>query len=69
MDPISIAAIILTQIAKYGPTLIKTIDDAAPYAEKLVDLITGGNATQADLDAFLETIKANSAQIQAPIDQ
>lgn len=51
------------------PLIISTVEDAKPFAEEIVKLLSGGSTkiTQADLDALEARVDALSAQLQVPL--
>lgn len=49
------------------PTVIKTIEDAKPFAEALYKTIKGNGVTQDDLDALEDRITILSQQLQLPL--
>jgi hypothetical protein len=71
MDVAAIITAVSTVIdtaVKLGPTVIQTVEDAAPFAEAIVNSISGKKVvTQADLDAMTAQITALSAELQAPL--
>lgn len=73
MDPIAIATIIDT-IAKVineavvlGPTVIKAVDDAKPFAQLIYGLFTGTNVTQAQVDDLLSKLDVLSDQLDVDL--
>lgn len=73
MDPVAIATIIDT-IAKVineavvlGPTVIKAVDDAKPFAQLIYGLFTGTNVTQAQVDDLLSKLDALSDQLNVDL--
>lgn len=73
MDPVAIATIIDT-IAKVineavvlGPTVIKAVDDAKPFAQLIYGLFTGTNVTQAQVDDLLSKLDALSDQLDVDL--
>lgn len=73
MDPVEIATIIDT-IAKVineavvlGPTVIKAVDDAKPFAQLIYGLFTGTNVTQAQVDDLLSKLDALSDQLDVDL--
>ena len=70
MEPITIVAAVaagIKAIIDLAPGVISTIDDAKPYAEKLIALIKGENITQDELDAFLVDLTAKHVKFQEPL--
>jgi hypothetical protein len=45
------------EIAKLGPAIIPTPDDARPFAEQLVCILMSGDTSQAQLDIMLSNIE------------
>lgn len=73
MDPVAIATIIDT-IAKVineavvlGPTVIKAVDDAKPFAQLIYGLFTGTNVTQAQVDDLLSKLDVLSDQLNVDL--
>jgi hypothetical protein len=70
MDPatiesaIAVATSIVQAIIQIAPAVQQGIASSQPYIEALTGLITGTNATQAELDILLATVNAASAQFQ-----
>lgn len=64
MDPTLLATVagIIKTIVDLTPTIIKTVEDAEPFAEKLIAAISGKEPSEADL-ATLE------AEVDALIDK
>ena len=72
MDPATIIATVATVIktaVDVGPSIIKGVEDATPFAQAIYDTLTGGTITQAQLDSLTAQIKVLSDQLQAPMDQ
>jgi len=73
MDPLTIlttVAGVISQLVQIGPTVIKGIEDAKPFAQEIITMLTGGNTdqiSQADLDKLTASIAALSAQLQTPL--
>lgn len=57
----------LVQIAKIGPTLIKTVEDAEPFAQALIDAFHGRTLTDAGIAALEADLAALSQQLQKPL--
>jgi hypothetical protein len=64
---ISIIAAVISSAVKLGPTVIKTEEDAAPFAKAIYGLFTDTNVAQAQLDELVVKIKSLSAQLQNPL--
>lgn len=62
----AIAAILKTAV-DLGPTVIKGIEDARPFAEAIASLIKGTDVTQDQLDELEAKVTALSDQLQAPL--
>lgn len=70
MDPASIITTIATVISEavtLGPTVIKAVEDAQPFAQLIYGLFTGTNVTQAQADDLLVKLQALSAQLNAEL--
>jgi hypothetical protein len=71
MDALTIintVAAVIQQAVAIGPSVIKGVEDAVPFAEAIVANITGKKTvTQADLDALTAQIATLSAQLQAAL--
>lgn len=70
MDPTTIITTIATVINEavtLGPTVVKAVEDARPFAQLIYGLFTGSNVTQAQVDDLLAQLDALSAQLQAPL--
>lgn len=68
MDAAAIAAIVAAVIktaVDLGPTIIKGVEEAKPFAEQIVALIGGQNVTQDQLDELLANVQALSKELQA----
>lgn len=68
MDPVVIAGTVAAVIkicVDLGPTVIKGVEDARPFAEQILKLIHGDHVTQEQLDALRAGADALSSQIQA----
>lgn len=68
MDPtviVPIIAAVIKTVVDLGPSVIKAVEDAEPFAKQIVDLFSGGNVTQDQLDALLVSVQAQSAALQA----
>lgn len=63
-----VAKIISTAIA-VGPTVIKTVEDAKPFAKLIYDqIINKKEVTQDELDELERQLKILSDQLQLPLD-
>lgn len=64
---IAIVAAVIKEAVDLGPTIIKLANDAKPFAEKIVETLTGGReVSQEELDKLLTDVRALSSQLQAP---
>jgi len=61
------ATAIVEAIVKIAPAIEQGIASAAPFVSAITGLITGANATQAQIDALLSTANLSSAQFQQPL--
>lgn len=65
---IQTVADVILKLIQAGPTIIKTIEDAKPFAEEFARLFTGGDEpTQDDLDRIKARIDDLYAQAQVPL--
>jgi hypothetical protein len=64
---ITLAEQIVTGIIKVAPLIEQGVASSAPYVQAIGKMLTGTNATQADVDALLATLQADSADFQTPI--
>lgn len=64
---INIIALVISEAVKLGPVVIKTTEDAAPFAKAIYGLFTGTNVTQAQLDELVAKIKNLSNELQKPL--
>lgn len=64
---VSAATAIVEAIIKVAPAIEQGVASSAPYVEAITGLITGSNATQAQLDALLATANIASQQFQQPL--
>lgn len=60
-------ALVIKEAAILGPIIIKSVEDATPFAKAIYDMIAGHTVTQAELDELVEKIQVLSAQLQKPI--
>lgn len=73
MDPATITAIaeavtaIVNGIIKAAPAIEQGVASATPYVEALIGMVSGTNVTQAQLDAAVAQIVAQSQQFQEPL--
>lgn len=71
MDPLTIIGVVASVIktaVDLGPTVIKGIEDAKPFADAIVRTLTGGEVTPEQLAELEAQIAALSAQLQAPME-
>jgi hypothetical protein len=64
MDP----TVLIASSPRLSPRLpgsIKTTDDAKPFAEQLVRILTGGDVRQAQLDVLLSNIQQLGKNLQS----
>ncbi len=64
---ISTAQAIVEALIKASPAIIETATKAKPYVEAIAGLISGGNATQEQLDQVVADVTALSAEFQKPL--
>jgi hypothetical protein len=73
MDPVTIAnavavaTSIVEAIVKLAPAIEQGIASSTPFVQAISGLITGTNATQAQIDALLAAANAASAQFESPL--
>ncbi len=73
MDPATIeaaaaaATAIVDAIVKVAPAIEQGIASSAPFVNAITGLITGSNATQAQIDALLASANLASQQFQQPL--
>lgn len=67
-DIIATVASAIKAVVDLTPVVIKTVEDAKPFAEVIWSNLKGrGAVTPADLDRITRQIAALSAQLQAPL--
>ena len=64
---LAIASQIVNGLIKLAPAIQKGVVSSAPYVQAIGGLITGGNATQEQIDALLVQLEADSADFQTPL--
>ena len=64
---VSAATAIVEAIIKVAPAIEQGIASSEPYVAAITGLITGTNATQAQLDSLLATANIASSQFQQPL--
>lgn len=62
----AIAAVINTAV-QLGPRVVKTVEDARPFAQAIHKLFEGDHVSQQQLEDLHAQIKALSAKLQAPL--
>lgn len=70
MDPFTIITLIASAVnaaVKVGPTVIKTVEDATPFAEAIYDMFTGTAVSKEQADAFEAKITELSNRLQKPL--
>ena len=58
---------IVTAIVKIAPAIQKGAVSVEPYVMAIAGMITGGNATQEQVDALLAQLETDSADFQTPL--
>lgn len=64
---LTLAEQIVSSIIKVAPLVEQGVVNSAPYIEAIGKMLTGTNATQADVDALLVKLQADSADFQTPL--
>lgn len=64
---ITVVAGVLKTAVDLGPTVIKGVEDAKPFAEAIVGMLKGTNVTDDQLAELEAKITALSSQLQAPL--
>lgn len=70
MDPTTIIATIasvINEAVTLGPTVVKAVEDAEPFAQLIYGLFEGTNVTQAQIDTLVANLAVLSAQLQVPL--
>lgn len=69
MDPATIATIatVIKTAVDLGPTIIKGIQDAEPFAKAIIDTLQGKTPSQDDLAQLEAHIQNLSDQLQQPL--
>ena len=62
----AIAGVIKTAV-ELGPTVIKGVQDARPFAEAIYNILKGTDITQDQLNQLEEQISRLSAELQRPL--
>lgn len=58
---------IVQEIVTVAPIIQKDVTASEPYVQAIVGLVSGSNATQAQLDQIVAQVQAASAQLQQPL--
>ena len=66
-EVINAIAAVVNAAVKLGPGVIKTVEDAAPFAKAIYGLFDRTNVTQAQLDDLASRIKVLSNELQQPL--
>lgn len=64
---IELVAKVIQQAVILGPTIIKGVEDAKPFAEVIYHALKGDNVTQNQLDQLEVQLADLSAQLQQPL--
>lgn len=64
---ISVATSIVDAIVKLAPAIEQGIASSTPFIQAISGLITGTNATQAQVDALLAAANVASTQFELPL--
>lgn len=64
---IALAEKIVDGLIAIAPAVQKGVVSTEPYIAALAGMITGTNATQAQIDALLAQLKTDSADFQTPL--
>lgn len=64
---ITVVAAVIKEAVDLGPTLIKSVKDAEPFAEVIINSLLGKEVTLEDLNQIEKQIKALSAELQKPL--
>lgn len=70
IDPVAALALaeqIVTALIKIAPAVEQGVVDTAPYISALGGMLTGTNATPAQIDALLAQLDKDSADFQTPM--
>ena len=73
MDAASVATIleVLARVVKVavdlGPTVIKGVEDAKPFAQEIYELFKGTKVTDVQLDALEARVDALADELQQPL--
>jgi hypothetical protein len=73
MDPVTIEAgitlaeQIISALIKAAPAIEAGVVNTEPYIKALGQMLVGGNATQAQVDAMRAQLDADSADFQTPL--
>ena len=58
---------VIKEAVDIGPTVIKLVSDAEPFAQQIFNMFNGTQITQAQLDALVADAKSLSDQLMAPL--
>lgn len=58
---------IVSALIKIAPAVEQGVVDTQPYISALAGMLTGGNATQDQIDALLAQLEADSADFETPL--
>lgn len=58
---------VISAIIKIAPAVEQGVVSTQPYVSALAGMLTGGNATQEQVDALLAQLEADSADFQTPL--
>jgi hypothetical protein len=64
---LTLAEQVVSAIIKIAPAVEKGVVDTQPYISALAGMLTGGNATQEQVDALLAQLETDSADFQTPL--
>lgn len=64
---LTIAEQIVTAVIKIAPAVEQGVVSTEPYVQALAGMLTGSNATQAQVDALLVQLQSDSDDFQTPL--
>lgn len=64
---LTIAEQIVTAVIKIAPAVEQGVVSTEPYVQALAGMLTGSNATQAQIDALLVQLQSDSDDFQTPL--
>lgn len=64
---LAVSEAIVEAIVKVAPAIEQGVASGLPYAQAIAGLITGSNATQAQIDATLAAVNAATDQFLTPL--